>query len=245
MRRADRLFQIVQYLRGGRLVTARKLADRLEVSDRTIYRDIADLVGSGVPVEGEAGVGYILRAGFELPPLMFTRDEIAALVAGARLIRAFGGAAMARASEEALVKIGAVLPDDARRRADAVAIHAFDPRADDAMRRRLDDLQAAVDARNLLLIDYADQHGAKTTRQIRPLGLWFWGRTWTLVAWCEARTDFRMFRIDRIVSLACGGTFRPEPGRTLAVALARMECEVPEASAPRDQARSEYSINSV
>ncbi len=111
MRRADRLFQIVQSLRGGRLVTARQLSERLEVSERTIYRDVADLVGSGVPVEGEAGVGYILRDGFDLPPLMFTRDEIVALVAGARLIRAWGGQDMARAAEEALVKITAFLPE--------------------------------------------------------------------------------------------------------------------------------------
>ena len=92
MRRADRLFQIVQYLRGGRLVTAQKLAKRLEVSTRTIYRDIADLQSTGVPIDGEAGVGYVMEEGYDLPPLMFTRDEITALVAGARLIRAFGGA---------------------------------------------------------------------------------------------------------------------------------------------------------
>ncbi len=116
MRRADRLFQIVQALRGGRLVTARRLAERLEVSERTIYRDIADLVGSGVPVEGAAGVGYLLREGYDLPPLMFTRDEIVALVAGARLIRAWGGHDMARAAEEALIKIGAVLPEPERSR---------------------------------------------------------------------------------------------------------------------------------
>ncbi|MEL7462146.1 MAG: HTH domain-containing protein, partial [Pseudomonadota bacterium] len=91
MRRADRLFQIVQMLRGGRLLTARTLAERLEVSERTIYRDIADLQGTGVPIDGEAGVGYLMREGFDLPPLMFTRDEIVALVAGARLIRAWGG----------------------------------------------------------------------------------------------------------------------------------------------------------
>ena len=227
MRRADRLFQIVQHLRGGRLVTARKLADRLEVSDRTIYRDIADLIGSGVPVEGEAGVGYILRSGFDLPPLMFTKDEIVALVAGARLIRAFGGAAMARASEEALVKIGAVLPDAERRRADSVPIHAFDVHGQDALRDRLDDLGSAVDARDLLRITYADTNGTETDRQIRPLGLWFWGRTWTLVAWCDWRADFRLFRIDRIQSLTRSGTFRHEPGKTLATALAQMESEVP------------------
>ena len=110
MRRADRLFQIVQLLRGGRLTTAARLAERLEVSERTIYRDIADLQASGVPVDGAAGVGYVLRDGFDLPPLMFTRDEIVALVAGARMIRAWGGASMARGAEEALVKIAAVLP---------------------------------------------------------------------------------------------------------------------------------------
>lgn len=108
---ADRLFQIVQYLRGGRLVTAAMLAERLEVSERTIYRDIADLQSSGVPTDGEAGVGYLMRDGYDLPPLMFTRDEVVALVAGARLIRAWGGAGMARAAEEALTKIGSVLPD--------------------------------------------------------------------------------------------------------------------------------------
>ena len=95
MRRADRLFQIVQHLRGGRLTTARQLAEKLEVSERTIYRDIADLIGTGVPLDGEAGVGYLMREAFDLPPLMFTRDEIVALVAGARLIRAWGGMSMA------------------------------------------------------------------------------------------------------------------------------------------------------
>ena len=102
MRRADRLFQIVQHLRGGRLVTAQMLGQRLEVSERTIYRDIADLQSTGVPIDGEAGVGYIMREGYDLPPLMFTRDEIVALVAGARMVQAFGGAAMARAAAEAL-----------------------------------------------------------------------------------------------------------------------------------------------
>ena len=124
MRRADRLFQIVQHLRGGRLVTAAMLAERLEVSERTIYRDIADLQSTGVPIDGEAGVGYILREGFDLPPLMFTRDEIVALVAGARMTRAWGGAAMARAAQEALIKIETVLPIDKRNNLNSVEIHA-------------------------------------------------------------------------------------------------------------------------
>jgi predicted DNA-binding transcriptional regulator YafY len=227
MRRADRLFQIVQYLRGGRLVTARMLAERLEVSDRTIYRDVADLIGSGVPIDGEAGVGYIMRAGFDLPPLMFTRDEVVALVAGARLIRAFGGAAMARASEEALVKIAAVLPEVERQRAQDVAILAHSFQSDPQTRERLDLLDAAVAARRMLRLDYRDEAGAATLRDVRPLGLWFWGRVWTLIAWCELRRDFRMFRVDRIESFTEGEVFRPERDKSLAAALAQMERDHP------------------
>jgi predicted DNA-binding transcriptional regulator YafY len=226
MRRADRLFQIVQYLRGGRLVTARQLGERLEVSERTIYRDVADLIGSGVPIEGEAGVGYIMRAGYDLPPLMFDRDEIVALVAGARLIRAWGGAAMARAAEEALVKIGAVLPEPERARAGMVQIHAFSmPVLDDATRQRLDVLERATEERTRLAIAYADEAGAATERQVRPLGLWFWGKVWTLVAWCELRDDFRMFRVDRIAGMVPAGRFREERGKRLTDFYARrMQC---------------------
>lgn len=216
MRRADRLFQIVQALRGGRLVTARQLAEQLEVSDRTIYRDIADLQGSGVPLEGEAGVGYILQSGFDLPPLMFTREEIVALVAGARLIRAWGGLEMARAAEEALIKIGAVLPEPERARAEAVQVHAFPmPQLDDATRERLDRIERAVDGRTRLILDYADAEGVVTERPVRPLGLWFWGKVWTLVGWCELREDFRMFRVDRIREMTGGEVFRHERGKSL------------------------------
>ncbi len=225
MRRADRLFQIVQYLRGGRLLTAATLAERLEVSERTIYRDIADLIGSGVPIEGEAGVGYLMRSGYDLPPLMFNRDEIVALVAGARMLRAWGGASMALAAEEALMKIDAVLPDPERARAKSVQIHAI-PMGNmtDQLRARLDELEAAVDAHDTLNIDYADAQAKITNRTIRPLGLWFWGKVWTLAAWCELRQDFRMFRLDRMASITKAGTFRPEKDKTLATFFAREAC---------------------
>ncbi|MSU90534.1 HTH domain-containing protein [Rhodobacteraceae bacterium 2CG4] len=227
MRRSDRLFQIVQYLRGGRLTTARRLAARLEVSERTIYRDIADLQSCGVPIEGEAGVGYLLREGFDLPPLMFTRDEVAALVAGARLVRAWGGASLALAAEEALVKIEAVLPPEARARAREVQIHAASWDMTDALRARLDAIEAAVDARTRLAIAYVDAEGRPTARTVRPLGLWFWGKVWTLVAWCELREDFRMFRIDRIGESADAGRFRAERGRTLADFYRAMQLKGP------------------
>jgi predicted DNA-binding transcriptional regulator YafY len=215
MRRADRLFQIVQFLRGGRLTTAAALAERLEVSERTIYRDIADLQASGVPVEGEAGIGYIMREGFDLPPLLFSRDEIVALVAGARLLRAWGGAGMARSAEEALVKIEAVLPETERDRARQVQIHSLAPEMTETVARRLDEIEQAIDARQRLSLDYLDAAGNQTERDVRPLGLWFWGKVWTLVGWCELRRDFRMFRVDRIADCRESGTFRQEPGRTL------------------------------
>jgi len=216
MRRADRLFMIVQHLRGGRLVTALALAERLEVSARTIYRDIADLQASGVPIEGEAGVGYVMRAGFELPPLMFTEAEVTALVAGARLVQAWGGAAMAAAAEEALVKIAAVLPEAARARAEAVQVHAIGTDMTDDLRARIDALDRAVERRAVLALSYADAEGRATERHVRPLGLWFWGKVWTLIAWCELRDDFRMFRVDRIATLAdTGARFRPERDKSL------------------------------
>lgn len=224
MRRADGLFQIFQYLRGGRLTTAQSLAERLEVSQRTVYRDIADLIGSGVPIEGEAGVGYVMRAGYDLPPLMFTNDEVAALVAGARLIRAWGGANMAASAEEALVKIGAVLSEEARAKAEAVQVHAFQmPEMTEELRLRLDLLEAAVNAGERLQISYADQQGRASERAIRPLGLWFWGKVWTLVAWCELRNDFRMFRIDRMSGIGSLGRFRPERDKSLSRFYALMK----------------------
>ena len=169
MRRADRLFQIVQYLRGGRLVRARQLAEWLEVSERTIYRDVADLQTSGVPIEGAAGVGYILRDGYDLPPLMFTRDEIVALLAGARIIRAWGGAAMARAAEEAMIKIDAVIPDRMRVRQNEIEIHAFAPEMTPEVRAHIDFLEAASDGRKRLSISYSDAKGDASKRIVRPL----------------------------------------------------------------------------
>ena len=224
MRRADRLFQIVQHLRGGRLVTAQKLGTWLEVSERTIYRDIADLQSTGVPIDGEAGVGYMMREGFDLPPLMFTRDEIVALVAGARMVRAFGGAAMARAADEALVKIGAVLPDTEKDRIARTEIHTPMWVVSDAAREAIDLIERAVEKRQVLTIDYSDEAGRGTARDIRPLGLWFWGKVWTLVAWCEMRDDFRAFRIDRIASvLSADRKFKPEKGKLLADFYRTME----------------------
>ncbi|PID36094.1 MAG: DNA-binding transcriptional regulator [Rhodobacterales bacterium] len=222
MRRADRLFQIVQHLRGGRLVTAQTLAEELEVSTRTIYRDIADLIGSGVPVEGEAGVGYVMRQGFDLPPLMFTAEEVTALVAGARLTQLLGGIELANAAAEALVKIETILPETLRQRATAVPIHAIDfGNMSPEERARFDVIEAACRDHKRLRFDYIDAAGAHSQREVRPLGLHFWGRVWTLATWCELRDDFRSFRLDRMSALQTGATFRLEKGKTLQDLYAR------------------------
>jgi predicted DNA-binding transcriptional regulator YafY len=223
MRRADRLFQIVQHLRGGRLVTAKTLSERLEVSERTIYRDVADLAASGVPIDGEAGVGYILRAGFDLPPLMFTRDELAALTLGARFVKAWGGPRLALAAEEALVKIDAVLPDKERGSGAETNLFAVGFSLPDEVRAVVDRLDAAIRERRRLHIVYDALGGEMSERDLRPLGLYHWGKVWTLAAWCELRSDFRNFRADRITKVSeCGDTFRNEPGKTLRDFLRRM-----------------------
>lgn len=216
MRRADRLFQILQYLRGGRLTTAAQLAEKLEVTPRTIYRDVAHLIGSGVPIEGEAGVGYLMRDGYDLPPLMFTHDEIVALVSGARLLQSWGGTKMAAAAKEALIKIDAVLPDDARRQVGQVQVHAMEtPWHGGHWRDYLDRFEAASQDHIRLQMTYTDEAGRETVRVVRPLGVWFWGKVWTAVCWCELRDGFRMFRLDRITALSELDRFRPVKGQGL------------------------------
>ncbi len=222
MRRADRLYRLIDLLRGGQLTTARRLASELEVSDRTVYRDIADLMASGVPIEGEAGVGYVMRPGFDIPPLMFDRGEIAALVSGARLVEAWGGVAMARAASDALTKIAAVVPEEIADAARSAAVQAF-PSADLAPedRERLDLLDAAIRDATGLSLRYKDVSGSETTRDVLPLGLVFWGKVWTLIAWCNLRDDFRMFRVDRIADATLTGGFRLSEHQTLAAFYAR------------------------
>ena len=216
MRRADRLFQILQYLRGGRLTTAAQLAEKLEVTPRTIYRDVAHLIGSGVPIEGEAGVGYLMRDGYDLPPLMFTQEEIVALVSGARILQSWGGTKMAAAAQEALVKIDAVLPEEARSQVGQVNVHVMDGIEQRGhWRDYLDRFEAASEEKMRLRMDYADEAGQQTNRVVRPLGVWFWGKVWTAVCWCELREGFRMFRLDRVSALEELDRFRPQKGQTL------------------------------
>lgn len=217
MRRAERLFEVVQLIRGRRLSTATFLATRLEVSERTVYRDVAALVSQGVPIEGEAGVGYRMQPGFDLPPLMFTNDEARALVAAVRLARASLDLALSRHAEAALSKVFAVLPAAARASAESLAVYAPPTGPDEATRTRLGTLRAATETRHQLTIAYTDLKGRQSERLLRPLGCFYWGSVWTLAGWCESRQAFRSFRVDLISSMqVLERRFRDEPGKTLA-----------------------------
>lgn len=231
MRRADRLFQIVQCLRGRRLVTARQLADRLEVSERTIYRDIRDLTLSGVPIEGEAGVGYLLRHGFDLPPLMFSRDEVEALVVGARMAQAWGGPALAAATARALEKIEAALPAERSRDLERCLLFALNFRETPGQGETQDKVRQALNQRRLLRFAYTREDGTHSSRVVWPLGLYFWGSAWTLAAWCELRGDFRHFRVDRMANIELlEQQFTDTPGRTLEDFLRHVRRESPKSA---------------
>jgi predicted DNA-binding transcriptional regulator YafY len=217
MRRADRLFRIAQLLRSGRLTTARNLAQKLEVSERTIYRDVQQLQLSGTPIEGEAGVGYTLRREFDIPPLMFDRQEITALVFGARMVKAWGGTEMAEAANNALRKIEGVLPVDLREKIDQVLLYAPGYKVPPTLRRTLDTMHKAAAERRVLELDYTREDAETSHRRVRPLGLYFWGEVWTLVSWCELRNDFRSFRADRIQTIhVLDESFTSKAGQTLA-----------------------------
>ncbi len=220
MRRADRLFQLVQLIRGRRLTTAAFLAQRLEVSERTVYRDVADLQHQGVPIEGEAGVGYRLGQGFDLPPLMFTADEARALVASVRMAQVWQDPVLAHNAQVALGKIVSVLPLAARVAAQSMAVYAPPVGLEPAVQATLQTLREAAQMHCKVRVGYRDATDQPSQRTLRPLGCFYWGKVWTLAAWCEARQDFRSFRLDRITRLEllqdAAARFADEPGKTLA-----------------------------
>lgn len=206
MRRADRLFLIIHALRGRRsALPARSLAETLGVSLRTVYRDVVDLQASGVPIEGEAGVGYVLRKGADIPPLMFNAEELEALVVGTRFVRAFGGKRLGLGASAALLKIEAVLPPELRERSRRTRI--FAPELDSRIEASgvIDRLHEAIESCQVLQLEYRDQSGDASLREVEPLCLAFWGGSWTIGGWCRLRRDFRNFRPDRIVAMAATG----------------------------------------
>lgn len=226
MRRADRLFEIIQQIRRSRVLTARKLSERLEVSERTIYRDICDLIVSGVPIEGVAGIGYSLRKGYDLPPLMFTEEELEALVFGARIVQSWSDSELARSADAAVGKIEAVVPGHLRRMIGDVSL--WSPPADQRQAPLSFDLarlRAAVRSRRKVRFRYQDEKGAETHRTVHPLMLCFYGPFWVAGAWCELRNDFRFFQLDRMREVEfLEETFPSERGRT-ALDLLRREID--------------------
>ncbi|MCP4674447.1 MAG: YafY family transcriptional regulator [Deltaproteobacteria bacterium] len=223
MRRADRLFQIIQILRGRRLTTARVLSEKLEVSERTIYRDVNDLVCSGVPIRGEAGIGYVLEKGFDLPPLMFTREEIEALALGARIVRSWADPYLAGAAEQALSKIEVVLPPELKGRVEKMPLFAVNFTPNPQVAERLAQLRSAIREKRKVELDYSSADGAVSIRTVRPLCLTFFAPNWMLTAWCELRNAFRNFRLDRLNKIAIlDEIYKDEPGKSLEDFLAEV-----------------------
>ncbi|HEX7324722.1 MAG TPA: YafY family protein [Rhodanobacteraceae bacterium] len=219
MRRADRLFLVIHCLRSRRTaLPARRLAETLGVSVRTVYRDVADLQRSGIPIEGEAGVGYVLRKGSDVPPLMFDAHELEALVVGARFTQTYAAGRLAEGARTAILKIDAVLTPELRAHAKRTRVYApvRDEQVRVALSGRLDQLNAAIASRHVAHLKYVDETGSATERDIEPLCLAFWGNAWTLGAWCRLRSDFRNFRLDRVRGCTIGGeSFRDDPQRNL------------------------------
>ena len=216
MRRADRLFEIIQHMRRKPTVRARELGAALEVSERTIYRDIQDLMASGVPIEGEAGVGYVLKAGFDLPPLMFKEQEIEALVLGARMVESWADSELALAATDAIAKIEAVIPAHLRDYMARTALLAPASYRMEPIKCDLADLRRAIRSQLKAHFCYTDVLGQRSERTVRPLSLAFFGPVWLLAGWCELREDFRTFRLDRLEDFAVtSDRFKAERGRTL------------------------------
>jgi predicted DNA-binding transcriptional regulator YafY len=218
VRRADRLFEIIQLMRRKTTgsTRARDLSEALEVSERTIYRDIQDLMASGVPIEGEAGVGYVLKAGFDLPPLMFKEQEIEALVLGARIVESWADEELSEAAANVIAKVEAVIPERLRGYMANTALLAPEQHFMEPIEFNLADLRHAVRHRLKLHFAYTDQFGEGSARTVRPLSLAYFGPVWLLAAWCELRVDFRTFRLDRIVNFSVTAErFTNEPGKTL------------------------------
>ena len=203
--RTGRLFAIIDTLRRHRRpVTAEALAEEQGVSVRTLYRDMQALIALGAPIEGEAGVGYVLRPGFFLPPLMFTAEELAALVLGARWVEGRQEGSLSRAAAQALAKIAAASPDEWKQRIDEAGLWPVNSRWRETDAPLLATVREAMRAEKTLHIDYADESGRTTTRAIWPAALAYFEDRQIVAAWCLLRQDFRSFRIDRIAAARIG-----------------------------------------
>jgi predicted DNA-binding transcriptional regulator YafY len=222
MRRADRLFDIIQALRTApQPVTAAALAERLEVTARTIYRDIAALQASRVPIEGAPGLGYVLRRGFDLPPLMFTTEEADAIAIGVRLLRRLRDAKLQQAAESVLAKLAVVVPEPLQLHLVSAPIYVSDGDAPPVTGVDPAELRAAIHEARKVAITYVSETGHRTHRTVRPIAMAYYVDATLLGAWCELRNDFRNFRVDRILNAQLlGERFLAESGKLMAEWLA-------------------------
>ncbi len=227
MRRADRLFQIVQILRRGRHpVTALAVAQELEVSKRTVYRDIADLIGQRTPIRGEAGVGYILEDGFDMPPLMLTQDEVEAAVLGAQLVAARGDPVLRRAAQDLIAKIGAVIPEALRPLVLEPATRAASNWRSTPDNLDMAQVRTAIRAGHKLTLTYRDEQDAESQRTIWPFAIGYHETTRHIVGWCELRNDFRSFRTDRVAAAVFGTDRYPDRPASLRARWRRRQTEL-------------------
>jgi predicted DNA-binding transcriptional regulator YafY len=224
MRRAERLFRLVQEMRGCKAVRACDLARRLEVSVSTVYRDIAHLQASGLPIDGAAGIGYLLRPGFDLPNVTFTHDQLDALAVGLSFVERAGDRTLADAAREARAKLQAGLPrPEERKLADAPF---FSRHRKDCAHPQAGLIRQAIRRKRILAITYRDGEGALSERRLRPFVVWTFPEGWMFSAWCELRQDFRTFRQDRVTRLTMTDEiFEDDATRGLEAFLAREQCE--------------------
>jgi predicted DNA-binding transcriptional regulator YafY len=202
VRRADRLFDILRILRAAsQPVTAAAIADELEVATRTVYRDVVTLQARRIPIEGAAGIGYILRRGFDLPPLMFTEDEAEAIAVGVQMLARTGDPGLQKAAKSVLSKVTLVVPDPLRDYLNAAPIYVSKSGAPVPVRRNLPEtIRHAVRERRKMRIAYKGGDGRRTVRVIQPFAVAYYVEATLVCAWCELRNDVRHFRTDRVVS---------------------------------------------
>lgn len=217
MRRADRLFRIVEYLKSRKqVVTAESLANELEVSTRTIYRDIADLNASGVPIVGEAGVGYLLSRDYIVKPLMFGVEELDALMLGAKMVKSWGDKELAQSASQAIDKLTSVLPESLQQEISHTVLFSFSSKDKVQIDIDFTSLRRAIRSKNKLSFSYKNEKEEESYRCVRPLCLVFFSPVWLLLSWCEMRNDFRNFRLDRIIDLTIlDGRYEEEKGKRL------------------------------
>ncbi|MCT4556906.1 MAG: YafY family transcriptional regulator [Pelagimonas sp.] len=215
MRRSDRLSAIVEILQDGRLHLARDLAGQLGVSLRTIYRDMETLAASGVPIEGERGVGYLLREPVFLPPVALSLTELEALHLGVAMVQTLADPELRKAAKLLASKIDKVSRAENRIPKDwGFGVYNFSQ--EKLGLRHMPLVRHAIRSGLKLEMQYTTLEGVASVRVVRPLNINFWGQVWTLTAWCEKRGDFRSFRMDHIQTCVTGASFQPEPGKTFA-----------------------------